>query len=124
MVRSEESETGIQVFDSSGNPVGISKAAGEKNEASPEELSADRSCPPHKSRFGLWPDDPGVVQSLSTAGNDTEGECRGGAAGSSSGWTVILPQRTVRSSFMQLDNNNININNNKSNCKMKAAFLM
>uniref|UniRef100_UPI003AAA2DFB sideroflexin-4 n=1 Tax=Centroberyx gerrardi TaxID=166262 RepID=UPI003AAA2DFB len=29
-VRSEESETGIQVFDSSGNPVGLSKAAGEK----------------------------------------------------------------------------------------------
>ncbi|XP_039995679.1 sideroflexin-4 isoform X1 [Xiphias gladius] len=29
-VRSEESETGIQVFDSNGNPVGISKAAGEK----------------------------------------------------------------------------------------------
>ncbi|XP_026164408.1 sideroflexin-4 [Mastacembelus armatus] len=29
-VRSEESESGIQVFDSNGNPVGISKAAGEK----------------------------------------------------------------------------------------------
>lgn len=29
-VRSEESETGIQVFDSNGNPVGLSKAAGEK----------------------------------------------------------------------------------------------
>ncbi|XP_070771959.1 sideroflexin-4 [Enoplosus armatus] len=29
-VRSEESETGIQVFDSSGNPAGLSKAAGEK----------------------------------------------------------------------------------------------
>eukprot|EP00064_Thunnus_orientalis_P007925 superscaffoldBa00000911_g7947 len=29
-VRSEESETGIQVFDSNGNLVGISKAAGEK----------------------------------------------------------------------------------------------
>ncbi|TKS85305.1 Sideroflexin-4 [Collichthys lucidus] len=29
-VRSEESETGIQVFDSSGNPVGLSKAAAEK----------------------------------------------------------------------------------------------
>ncbi|XP_044071205.1 sideroflexin-4 [Siniperca chuatsi] len=29
-IRSEESETGIQVFDSSGNPVGLSKAAGEK----------------------------------------------------------------------------------------------
>lgn len=29
-VRSEEAETGIQVFDSSGNPVGLSKAAGEK----------------------------------------------------------------------------------------------
>lgn len=29
-VRSEESEDGIQVFDSSGNPVGLSKAAGEK----------------------------------------------------------------------------------------------
>ncbi|XP_070833289.1 sideroflexin-4 [Chaetodon trifascialis] len=29
-VRSEEAETGIQVFDSSGNPVGFSKAAGEK----------------------------------------------------------------------------------------------
>ncbi|XP_038593096.1 sideroflexin-4 [Micropterus salmoides] len=29
-VRSEESETGIQVFDSSGNPLGFSKAAGEK----------------------------------------------------------------------------------------------
>ncbi|XP_031140102.1 sideroflexin-4 isoform X2 [Sander lucioperca] len=30
IVRSEESETGIQVFDSNGNPVGLSKAAGEK----------------------------------------------------------------------------------------------
>lgn len=30
VVRSEESETGIQVFDSSGNPVGVSKAAGHK----------------------------------------------------------------------------------------------
>ncbi|XP_076598927.1 sideroflexin-4 [Chaetodon auriga] len=29
-VRREEAETGIQVFDSSGNPVGLSKAAGEK----------------------------------------------------------------------------------------------
>uniref|UniRef100_A0A667YRJ1 Sideroflexin 4 n=1 Tax=Myripristis murdjan TaxID=586833 RepID=A0A667YRJ1_9TELE len=29
-IRSEESENGIQVFDSKGNPVGISKAAGEK----------------------------------------------------------------------------------------------
>ncbi|XP_058507149.1 sideroflexin-4 [Solea solea] len=29
-IRSEESETGIQVFDSNGNPVGFSKAAGEK----------------------------------------------------------------------------------------------
>uniref|UniRef100_A0A3Q4MZ32 Sideroflexin 4 n=1 Tax=Neolamprologus brichardi TaxID=32507 RepID=A0A3Q4MZ32_NEOBR len=29
-VRSEESETGIQVFDHNGNPVGMSKAAGEK----------------------------------------------------------------------------------------------
>lgn len=29
-VRSEESENGIQVFDSSGNPVGLSKAAAEK----------------------------------------------------------------------------------------------
>lgn len=29
-VRSEESDTGIQVFDSNGNPVGLSKAAGEK----------------------------------------------------------------------------------------------
>ncbi|KAM6997150.1 sideroflexin-4 [Tautogolabrus adspersus] len=29
-VRSEESETGIQVFDSKGNPVGLSKAAGQK----------------------------------------------------------------------------------------------
>lgn len=29
-VRSEESENGIQVFDSDGNPVGLSKAAGEK----------------------------------------------------------------------------------------------
>lgn len=29
-VRSEESETGIQLFDSNGNPVGLSKAAGEK----------------------------------------------------------------------------------------------
>ncbi|XP_070696556.1 sideroflexin-4 [Pempheris klunzingeri] len=29
-VRSEESETGIQVFDSNGNPVGLSKAAGDK----------------------------------------------------------------------------------------------
>uniref|UniRef100_I3JVX0 Sideroflexin 4 n=1 Tax=Oreochromis niloticus TaxID=8128 RepID=I3JVX0_ORENI len=29
-VRSEESETGIQVFDHNGNPVGVSKAAGEK----------------------------------------------------------------------------------------------
>ncbi|XP_040906306.1 sideroflexin-4 [Toxotes jaculatrix] len=29
-VRSEELETGIQVFDSNGNPVGMSKAAGEK----------------------------------------------------------------------------------------------
>ncbi|KAM3605747.1 uncharacterized protein V6R79_003952 [Siganus canaliculatus] len=29
-VRSEESDTGIQVFDSDGNPVGLSKAAGEK----------------------------------------------------------------------------------------------
>lgn len=29
-VRSEEAETGIQVFDSSGNPVGLSKAAGQK----------------------------------------------------------------------------------------------
>ena len=30
IVRGEESETGIQVFDSHGNLVGISKAAGEK----------------------------------------------------------------------------------------------
>ncbi|XP_034754708.1 sideroflexin-4 isoform X2 [Etheostoma cragini] len=30
IVRSEEAETGIQVFDSNGNPVGFSKAAGEK----------------------------------------------------------------------------------------------
>nr|XP_046257217.1 sideroflexin-4 isoform X2 [Scatophagus argus] len=30
VVRSEESETGIRVFDSNGNPVGLSKAAGEK----------------------------------------------------------------------------------------------
>ncbi|KAM7409142.1 hypothetical protein PAMA_002714 [Pampus argenteus] len=30
MVRSEESETGIQVFDSDGNSVGVSKAAGQK----------------------------------------------------------------------------------------------
>ncbi|XP_067383200.1 sideroflexin-4 isoform X2 [Channa argus] len=29
-IRSEESETGIQVFDSNGNPVGVSKAAGKK----------------------------------------------------------------------------------------------
>lgn len=29
-IRSEESETGIRVFDSNGNPVGISKAAGKK----------------------------------------------------------------------------------------------
>ncbi|XP_029377563.1 sideroflexin-4 isoform X1 [Echeneis naucrates] len=29
-VRSEESETGVRVFDSSGNPVGVSKAAGQK----------------------------------------------------------------------------------------------
>lgn len=29
-VRSEESETGIQVFDSNGNPAGLSKAAGDK----------------------------------------------------------------------------------------------
>lgn len=29
-VRSEESETGIQVFNSNGDPVGFSKAAGEK----------------------------------------------------------------------------------------------
>uniref|UniRef100_A0A3Q4B0W9 Sideroflexin 4 n=1 Tax=Mola mola TaxID=94237 RepID=A0A3Q4B0W9_MOLML len=29
-IRSEEAETGIQVFDSKGNPVGLSKAAGEK----------------------------------------------------------------------------------------------
>ncbi|XP_071337465.1 sideroflexin-4 [Trachinotus anak] len=29
-VRSKESETGVRVFDSSGNPVGISKAAGQK----------------------------------------------------------------------------------------------
>lgn len=29
-VRSEESDNGIQVFDSNGNPVGLSKAAGEK----------------------------------------------------------------------------------------------
>lgn len=29
-VRSEESETGVQVFDHNGNPVGMSKAAGEK----------------------------------------------------------------------------------------------
>lgn len=29
-VRSEESETGIQLFDSNGNPVGLSKAAGDK----------------------------------------------------------------------------------------------
>ncbi|KAK5853680.1 hypothetical protein PBY51_014813 [Eleginops maclovinus] len=29
-IRSEESETGIQVFDSNGNPVGLSKAAGQK----------------------------------------------------------------------------------------------
>ncbi|XP_051232051.1 sideroflexin-4 [Dicentrarchus labrax] len=29
-VRSDETETGIQVFDSSGNPVGLSEAAGEK----------------------------------------------------------------------------------------------
>lgn len=36
-VRSEESETGIQVFDASGNPVGISKAAGEKVEEEPTE---------------------------------------------------------------------------------------
>ncbi|XP_034407578.1 sideroflexin-4 isoform X2 [Cyclopterus lumpus] len=30
LYRSEESETGIQVFDSNGNPVGLSKAAGDK----------------------------------------------------------------------------------------------
>lgn len=29
-VRSEESQNGIQVFDSDGNPVGLSKAAGDK----------------------------------------------------------------------------------------------
>lgn len=29
-VRSEEGETGIRVFDSKGDPVGLSKAAGEK----------------------------------------------------------------------------------------------
>lgn len=206
-VRSEESEAGIQVFDSSGNPVGISKAAGHKvrigehmdkvcvlnekskycrvfflsrlwrkprcreqhclvqlllflicwfcfyrgeslfylpgqnvapvglnqldftsqNKTFPEEPSSDCSFPPHKRSICSGPDDPCVVQSLSTAGNgkiqdpllcrdvflvlnsnwpwacftDKEGDVRGGSAGCSSRRTFILSQRTLRYSFIK-----------------------
>ncbi|KAF0027224.1 hypothetical protein F2P81_019965 [Scophthalmus maximus] len=98
-VRSEEWEAGIQVFDSNGNPVGISKAAGEKDETFPEELSAGRSPPSHKHRISSGPDDPSVVQSLSTTGDDKEGKVGGGATGCGGQRTLVLSQRTLRSTY-------------------------
>lgn len=45
-----------------------------QNKTFPEELSAGRSSPSHKCCVCFRLDDPGLIQSLSTTGNDKEGK--------------------------------------------------
>lgn len=52
-VRSEEPENGIKVFDGDGNPVGLSKAAGEKVQYSSNGVSAQLSSAWHGCEFLL-----------------------------------------------------------------------
>ncbi|KAM9727888.1 sideroflexin-4 isoform 1-T1 [Menidia menidia] len=106
-VRSQEKETGIQVYDYTGKPVGVSKAAGEKagrtafllwltgpplQESFP---GAGRSSPQRERDVGPGPDDPRLLQPLPPAGNGGEGERGGGAAGPSGRQPVVLPQRAL-----------------------------
>ncbi|KAM9560992.1 sideroflexin-4 isoform 4-T4 [Salvelinus alpinus] len=74
IVRSEESENGIQVFDSNGNSVGISQAAGAKDKVSAKEPPAGGSYTSHQHCDRPGPDAPSVLQSLSTAWNDQKGK--------------------------------------------------
>ncbi|PWA25644.1 hypothetical protein CCH79_00001331, partial [Gambusia affinis] len=104
VIRHQETETGIQVFDCNGNPAGVSKAAGSKavwetalsrvvlfgttaavsnllvlflqkyEKIFPEERSADGTVSPHQCGARPRIDDPRLLQPLLAGGN---GEVRG-----------------------------------------------